>query len=103
MADQDGLAGPRHGVVDARRAVRGRCHELGACGVEAHVQDLVVVAAQSLHVLARGDVPDLARAVDGAADAQLARVVELRARDLAVVTGERVDAAAASTSHTLTV
>lgn len=48
VADQDRLARARHRVVDARRAIGRRCHELRARGVEAHVEDLVVVATERL-------------------------------------------------------
>ena len=53
------VASSSHGVVDPAVSVsRGR-DQLRTRGVEAHVQDLVVVAAQSVHAGAAAHVPHL--------------------------------------------
>jgi hypothetical protein len=53
------VASSGHGIVDPAVAVCGSCYELRTCGVEAHVQDLIVVAPQSVHAGAAAHIPHL--------------------------------------------
>lgn len=59
MTDEDCLAGPVHGIEDPRRPVRASRYQLRPRGVEAHVQDLVIVTSERVHALPTGDVPHL--------------------------------------------
>lgn len=61
---QDGRAGSREHVVDARHAVCARRRQLVACAVEAGVKNLVVVAAELLDALTRINIPQPGRPVD---------------------------------------
>ena len=53
------MASSCHGVVDPTVAVCGGRDQLRTCGIEAHVQDLVVVATQRVHTGAATHVPHL--------------------------------------------
>jgi len=98
MSNENGLASPRHGVVDSRGAIGGRRHQFVPCAIETNIQNLVVVTTQGRHTLARSHVPDLARSVNGAADAQVSRKVELRAGNLPMVAAQGMDTPAYNSS-----
>ena len=59
MPDEDGLASPVHCVEHSRRPIRARCHQFGASGVKAHVEDLVIMPPEGVDALPASDVPYL--------------------------------------------
>lgn len=59
VADENSLAGPVHGVENPRGAVCARRNQPGPRGVEADVQDLVVVAPERVDALSGRDIPHL--------------------------------------------
>ena len=64
--------------------------------------NLVGVSPQGLHARSGMDVPELARPVNGPRDAVVASEVELRTRDLPLVSSERVNTPMFSLTFTLT-
>uniref|UniRef100_A0A6V1PPX9 Uncharacterized protein n=1 Tax=Heterosigma akashiwo TaxID=2829 RepID=A0A6V1PPX9_HETAK len=85
VADEDGLAGARHRVVHAGRAVRRGRHQLAARSIEAHIQNLVVVPPQGVHALPAGHIPDFAGAVNGTRNAEIGAIIELCAADFSMM------------------
>ena len=79
-------------IVDPCRPISTSCGQLITCGVEASIQDFIVVAPKCFDTVPSSYIPKLASLIDGSSDSVFSSEVKLGSGQLTGVSREGVDA-----------